>query len=302
MDRPSWSPASLSRKDSLAGSAGGSKHPLKGRSLASVTAGEGGDKGGAEAWQAAAAAVPIQRKPSTMQLLSAAAKVYLEGSSHGGSRRASNAAAAALAASGSSSVLRQVADDHSVAQRRRQLAGITDASTGSSSSASSKGGGGQLPPKDSSEGRQRGMGAAALAAGLPADRIAAGASRSGSGSLASPLRPAAFGGAAAGRAGSASSSRELSVDALAAPGTPAAAGAPPAAPQDPGSAGTPSGTPAGAAGSSLRGEGDLQGLRPHRVVLRRNCESPLVPGGENRFHDVGGWSRAGIGAIECLLL
>ena len=282
MDRAGWSP-SLSRKGSGVGSAGGSKHALRGRSLASFNAGAGEDGGVAEAWAAAAAAQPaLQRRPSALQLLSAAAKAYLDSSTHGGSRRGAGASAALAAAQGSGGALR--GDDHSTRSVRqvaddsvrsaKRLAGIADASTGSSSTTSSASALAQqaaqaqaaqaqqqqqqktqqqqhvqaAPPVDLSEGRQHGSPQRPSLL-LPAARAAP------------PLPPGP---------------------------APASAREVPAHGRAPGAGATLPG------GSSRSGSADLSGLRPHRVVQRRSLDNQLLPGGER-------WVRVDNGGVAGLL-
>lgn len=241
MDRAGWSP-SLSRKGSGAGSANGSKHALRGRSLASVNAGAGEEGGTAEAWAAAAASgqAPLQRKPSALALLSAAAKVYLDSSSHGGSRRMGGAFAALAAANGSggnAGALRQVADDHS-ARSGKRLAAIADASTaGASTGSSSSGSGGALAQAQVAQGQAIPAQAAQLPPAEPAEGRQHGSPQR------PPLLPAAGGSMRA--------------------GTPAPPGSAPSSSREP----------------SIDGARDLAGLRPHRVVQRRSLDTPLAPGG-----------------------
>lgn len=299
MERTGWSPG-MSRSGSGAGSAaGGTRHGLRGRSLASLNAGPEGSMraaatAAAQAQAKGAAALPAepflqpQRRPSTLQLLSSAAKAYLEGSSHGG-RSQRGSAAAALAAGSSShggGAARQVADDSTRGLARRQQAAglllpmgtLPDGSTSSCSSASSRGlaGGGALAgaagavqiDREASEGRQRGTMIAALAAGVPHEQINAMlAMRSGSlpSSVGSPaplhLLAGSTGSTVAGTpARTGSAPRPASI----AHALEAAAPAAPVAPTAP------------AAGGSRTGSG-LDGLLPHRVVQRRSLENPLVP-------------------------
>lgn len=239
MDPSSWSPGLSQRGSGGPRSTGGSRQGLRGRSLASLHAvsengvqgaASRGAPGGNAATEGASAAglasVLPERRASALQLLSSAAKVYLEGSSHGRrSQRGGKAAAALLAAASShgAGAMRQVADDsqRGLAQRRQAaaalrgvphggdpsvqphqppLGALPDGSTSSSSSASSHGlaaaagtapGASRLGSLDPerSEGRQRGTMVAALAAGVPHEHINAmlAMRTAGSGSLPSSL-------------------------------------------------------------------------------------------------------------------
>ncbi|PRW44918.1 CAMK CAMK1 kinase Srk1 isoform B [Chlorella sorokiniana] len=216
VDPSSWSPGQSQRGSGSRSAAAGSRHGLRGRSLASLHAvSESGLQatGNAVATAGGAAgqaAMLPERRPSALQLLSSAAKVYLEGSSHGRrSQRGGKAAAALLAGTSShgAGAMRQVADDsqRGLAQRQQAaaaaglpagaaaaaphllpLAALPDGSTSSCSSASSRGlaaaaaagssarGGSHhltVPERELSEGRQRGTMIAALAAGVPHEHI-----------------------------------------------------------------------------------------------------------------------------------
>lgn len=323
LDVSSWSPG-LSRKGSgvRSAGAGASRHGMRGHTLASLNAGsQAGLQGAAGAAPAGvqaelhsgaageAAGMP-ERRPSTLQLLSSAAKVYLEGSIHGRRSQRGGQAAASLLAGASShgaGAMRQVADDsqRGLAQRRQAaaalhglpagepagphllpLAALADGSTSSCSSASSRGpavaGGSSTgashlagASREHSEGRQRGTMIAALAAGVPHEHINAmlAMRTAGSGSL-----PSSFGspGLLAAQAASGSGT---------AAGTPARCGAPPrptsiAAALAAAGPGTPAPTAAPApqaCGGSRTGADLLDGLRPHRVVQRRSLDNPLAP-------------------------
>jgi hypothetical protein len=135
---------------------------------------------------------PLQRRPSTLQLLAAAAKVYVDSSRHGsrGGGAAAPAVQAAPALAGAASApagaLRQVADDGSVSRRQRllhfgHLPGAADASSASSIASAGSG------AADGGEGRRRGAAAAVAAAGLSPPRSAAGSGSARSRPAASSL-------------------------------------------------------------------------------------------------------------------
>lgn len=289
----------MSRSGSGAGSAADSTlHGLQGRSLASLNARPEGSMRAAAAAAAqaralGAAAGPAEpflqpeRRPSTLQLLSSAARAYFEGSSHGG-RSQRGSAAAATATSGSShggGAARQVADDSMRGLRRQQAAGLLPlgallgGSPSSCSSASSHGlagvagapagaAGAVQFDREASEGRQRGTMVAALAAGVPHEHINAMlAMRSGSlpSSVGSPAPlPLLAGSSGSTAAGTPARTSAAPRPASIAHALEAAAPAAPMAPAAP------------AAGGSRAGAG-LEGLRPHRVVQRRSLENPLLP-------------------------
>ncbi|KAL4448604.1 hypothetical protein ABPG75_005823 [Micractinium tetrahymenae] len=148
----------------------------------------------------------LQRGPSTLQLLTAAAKAYLDGSVHG-SRRGALAFAAAAAAGGGggggsssgggSSGARQVADDSGASRRgqqqglpgfQAQLAAIADGS-GEGSSAGASGSTHSSGGLVEAEGRRRGSSDAALAVGATPrpGRAHSGLSPAGGGGAPSPL-------------------------------------------------------------------------------------------------------------------
>lgn len=326
MDRNSWSPGLSQRGSGSRSAAAGSRHGLRGRSLASLhaTGSEGGMQaaagrvpGSSAVAAGEAAAVMPERRPSALQLLSSAAKVYLEGSSHGRrSQRGGNAAAALLAgASGhGAGAMRQVADDSQRGLARRSqaaamlrslppgdpaaappqlphLGALADGSTSSCSSASSRGmaitggssaRGSHLAGFDSerSEGRQRGTMVAALAAGVPHEHINAmlAMRTAGSGSLPSSVgSPAALAVLGPSDSGTAMGTPARSDSAPRPASIAAALGA--AAPGTPAGAPTsaPVAVPATQPAGGSRSGAGLEGLRPHRVVQRRSLDNPLAP-------------------------
>ncbi|KAL4857802.1 Calcium/calmodulin-dependent protein kinase type IV [Chlorella vulgaris] len=238
---------------------------------ASLRAGAASRAAGPPALDGDAAAAALQRRPSTLQLLTAAAKVYMEGSVHGSRRGGSLALAAgaaataagnppaAAAASSSNTVLRAVADDGS-AKRRQQLqpyahlGGVADISSASSASSSSN-------LVADPEGRHR-AGTAARPSG------------NGSGSLRTRAAALPPGVSASPAAAPPAVPAVTPLSEFMQAGSGHAAGtAPHSAP------GSTCGLGEGSTGknSSTGAVSPLDGLRPHRVVQRRSLENPLAP-------------------------
>ncbi|PSC73234.1 calcium calmodulin-dependent kinase type IV-like isoform A [Micractinium conductrix] len=231
----------------------------------------------------AAQGAPLSRRPSTLQLLSAAAKAYLEGSTHG-SWRGGNHSAAALVAGGDRSgsaggALRQVADDSSVSRRTQQAqqGGFLPAfvqhqaaAGGSSSSIAASGSGSADAEGGDTEKRRRGSAAAALAVGAT-PRPGTMLSRRGSSSAGGGTSLLAGCGSSGvlSSAGGAPSPLEL----------PAAAASPPIpASLDGGNSATERSFDVGrSTGSRPSMDMHVDGMRPPVVVKRQSLDNPLMP-------------------------
>ncbi len=248
-----------------------------------------GNAGKAEPAADEAASPKLQRGPSTLQLLTAAARAYLDSSVHGSRRGAAASAAPAPAGSGSSgggsSGARQVADDSSASRRgqqqglagfQAQLAAIADGSGDSSSGGaggSSHSSGGLVE----AEGRRRGSSAAALAVGAAPrsscaqsglSPTASGAAPSLAAGLACPLGshgvPPLPAGVPAGAAGGS------------APVTRASSRLDPT-PRTSFQADVPSSSSPRARSMFLEGSPGMEGIRAPVVVRRRSVDNPLFP-------------------------
>lgn len=248
-----------------------------------------GNAGKAELPADEAASPKLQRGPSTLQLLTAAARAYLDSSVHGSRRGAAASAAPAPAGSGSSgggsSGARQVADDSSASRRgqqqglagfQAQLAAIADGSGDSSSGGaggSSHSSGGLVE----AEGRRRGSSAAALAVGAAPrsscaqsglSPAASGAAPSLAAGLAGPLGshgvPPLPAGVPAGAAGGS------------APVTRASSRLDPT-PRTSFQADVPSSSSPCARSMFLEGSPGIEGIRAPVVVRRRSVDNPLFP-------------------------